>query len=169
FNDVAPPEHADYISTRLVLGNIYYETGYLNKAEDAFTQVLLITDSLQEISNPVTLSDRLSATFGMAMIYINTDRYEEADVLLQKLQAYCEKNPATNLELYATVMEAAAQLYGKTGSYQKAEELHNNAIITLRRARGGPNATWASFLSNLGSLYTDMKEYKKADSVLQKA
>lgn len=169
FSDVAPSNNPDYLSTRLVLGNIYYEIGRYNEADFHFTKVISITDSLQVISNPITLSDRLAASLGLSMIYINTGHYVEADTLIQQLWVYCENNPSSNQELCATVIEAGAQLYGKTKNYQKAEELHIRAIEAMQQARGYQYPKLAVLLGNFGSLYTDMQQYKKADSILHEA
>lgn len=173
------PEHISlikvpvYVRAMVLLGNIYGETRSFTEAEPYFAEITPLIDSLVLISDPSLINNVLSATIGLATVYINTDgsteRYHQADMLLQKVWKYSEKDPAAYLGVLVSVMETSAQLHEQTGNSQKAEESYLNALRIVREAKGEDNIETASLMGELGRVYTITQQYGKADSLLQES
>lgn len=173
------PEHISlikvpvYVRAMVLLGNIYGGTGYPSEAEPYFAKITPLIDSLALISDQSQIQNVLSATIGLAAVYINTDgsteRYHQADMLLQKVWKYCEKDIPSNLEFLVSVIRTSAQLHEQTSNYQKAEVSYLNALRILREAKGEDNIATASLMGELGRIYTITQQYGKSDSLLQES
>lgn len=127
----------------------YYRKGVL------YTKLNLLQKAKSEYLEAIQIGQHLKAYLNLAEINILEKNYEEAIKLLN-----------TVLTQYGDIMvaeERLAEVYKKTGDIDKALEIFNSIVEKLE---GKPKAL---ILKQIGLLYVDKKDFKKARDAFLKA
>jgi CHAT domain-containing protein/Tfp pilus assembly protein PilF len=140
--------------------------GRYGPAEKSFRKLLA---SLPEDGTPDQMALRASVLNNLAMLYLHTGDYEQADDCARKSaqlwkQALGEKHPR-----YALSLNNRAELYRALGDNKRALPLYQEAAAIWRETLGEEHPYFANCQNNLGLLYLDHENYEQAERFLRRA
>lgn len=120
----------------------------------------------------VSLGDHDAATLAtldsLAVVYIKTDKYGEAEeVLLEALEGW-RASPSGSLGEFGT-MTNLANLYRRQQQFDKAEALHGQVLIEKRRLFGDQDVRTLNSINNLACAHMYAKSYTDAKPLFEEA
>jgi tetratricopeptide (TPR) repeat protein len=105
-----------------------------------------------------------------AGIYLwNRGRFDQAQPLLQRALAICEKVLGPEHPETASTLNNLAWLYGNQGKYEQAEPLYLRALAILEKTLGPEHPWTAVTLCDLADLYRNQGKYEQAEPLFQRA
>ncbi len=107
--------------------------------------------------------------FTLAKLYVNTGKYEKAELLLLEVKQLQEKVVGMDHPDYAMSCNKLANLYTKMGQYEKAEPLYLEAKQIREKALSKDHPDYAQSCNNLAIFYNDMGQYEKSELLYQEA
>ena len=165
FSDLYGVNHYSYASTLLNIGNIYFTTQDLNKAENYYREALVILRKLSKTEN--VDSYLATVTNNIGLVLEEAGNYEEALPYYDEAIRFREK---TDQESVTLVLRNKADCLGKMGLRDEAEQLFLEVIQLQTRQFGEKHfalgLTWLSygfFLSQQSEQFSSaMKAYSTA-------
>ena len=107
------------------------------------------------------------AKANLAILYMATNKYEDAEQQLKQALAIYEKEPGDDLAV-AKTSESLASVFAVKREYAKAEQLYRRAISIKENKLGAKHPEFLSSLSQLADLFLRQRDYKNAEPVLQR-
>ena len=96
-------------------------------------------------------------------------RYAEAETLLQRALAICEKALGPDHPITATSLNNLALLYDDQGRRGEAEPLYQRALAIFEKAPGSDHPHTATTLNDMALLYKRQGRYVEAEPLYQRA
>ena len=101
------------------LASLYYASGRYDEAQPLYERSIEIRKQVFSYTYP----ELAEASTFLAAIYIQKEKFEEAEILLSEAYASKLKQYGPDNPLMLTVMEKLRELYHKTGKKDEAEEI----------------------------------------------
>ena len=156
FGEISP----DYATSLNNLAMAWQDLEQYAKAEPALIQSMEIRKKTLGINHP----DYAASLNNLAGLYILTGQYNKAEPLMIEAKEIWRKIFGENHPTYALGLNNVAAFYRKSQQqYSKAEALYLEAIRLRKKLLGDAHPLCSDSENDLGLLYTDMKEYKKAE------
>lgn len=161
-----PEKNSVWIAASLAfLGEAYYSWGRLPQAYDAYLHALRL---FNEFPNSYDYLKGVCKSY-LGEIDIFYCRFAEAEENLKSAMLYF-KSAGKEYELdVATLIKDLSMLYQSIGDIEKARALNQKALDIYLKDEGSNNADLVMLLTGLGSIYTMLEEYERADSLLTRA
>lgn len=170
FSEYPPVEQASPNIQRLIaetadkISYLLYYLGRYSEAVDYCRQALSLYRSLSG-ENDYSV---LAACNNLALLYLRSGLYAEAEPLLQKTLSILERR-SDYVSAMATVLNNLAELYRAQGKYPKAEPLYQKSLAIREQALGKNHPDVAASLNNLAGLYYVQGNYAKAEPLYRKS
>src|SRR5579862_6352125 len=146
------------------LGGLLLVEGSLNAAESNYKKAVVLLAS-HAGSDDVRTAKALG---GMGRVYAEWGRYEESDKLLRQARAIAEKGaPKTDAALIA-ILDSEAALLCQAHKFAEAEKCWLRALKIAGEDYGNSGLGYSALLLHLGQLYTAIRDYPAAESVLKR-
>ncbi len=131
-----------------------------DKARTYYNKALQLSKKL----NNKALANRLQNNIGLTYSWQN--KHGEARSMFEKaLKGYKELKKRSG---ESKALNNIGDTYESEGDYKKALEFYNKSLAIEREIKGSPRGM-ATTLSNVGSVHVKLKNYDKAEEVLQEA
>ncbi|MHC4109499.1 MAG: tetratricopeptide repeat protein [Planctomycetota bacterium] len=151
-------------SIRETLGRTYRRLGEIKSAEPHLERAFAIHKEELGEQHPETLY----AMSNLAVLYIDQDRYEEAErlfsVALKNLRIVAGEEDRSTISCTNNL----ATVYSKLGRHAEAEALYNRVLEVSRRVLGAEHLETLAAMNNLASLYEKQGQHKKAEELYVK-
>ena len=106
----------------------------------------------------------------LAGTYRQQGRFSESRALFEESLASSEGARERDHRLHSSIQSDYALLYYDLGDYDRAEQLHEQALATLQRQSGGIDTPAMSFvILRLGSVYVGQQRYAEAEQAFRRA
>jgi CHAT domain-containing protein/Tfp pilus assembly protein PilF len=105
----------------------------------------------------------------LALLYLQQDRYADAEPLLKRALAVREKALGPDHPTVAPELNNLAKLYDDQNRYADAELLYKRALAIHEKWRGPEHPRFANSLNNLAVLYTHQSRYSDAEPLFKRA
>jgi SOS-response transcriptional repressor LexA len=106
---------------------------------------------------------------GLALLYTNQGKYEEAKHLFKQALAISEKAHGAEHPDIAASLNGLALLYTNQGKYEEAEQLYKRALAIREKTLGVEHPDVAATLNNLAVLYEGEGRYTEAEHLYERA
>ena len=120
-------------------------------------------------ASPTAQLAHLYTLLQLSGLYQQSDRYQEASVLMERVLSMMEKLVGPDHPNVATQLEVVASTYALLRRYTEAETLRKRAIAINERAYGREHANVALSLQGLGHLYRLQDRNEEALPLLLRA
>ena len=146
------------------LANIRFLEGRLDEAEQLFKRGLELREPLGD--DDEFLDDALE---GLANLFEAQGRYEEADVLMERVLAEYEFGGNVYPHGYIGVVDHSAAVKAKLGKMDDAERLLVEALSVAEAHFGKSDPHVADAMQGLAAVYFGRREMEKANALYEKA
>jgi CHAT domain-containing protein len=109
--------------------------------------------------------DYLGALQYLATLYLETEKYVEAEALYLKISKFQKELKGTDNVFYIQCMGQLGYCYYGMGRYEMAEERYLKALKIARSILENRAPTYSSLLNNLGLLYNTTGRYEEAEQL----
>lgn len=140
------------------LGLFYFDSGQLEEAEKIFNEGL---DALGD-HNGDNLADRALLNYGLAMVYGDLEKLEEAEIQFLKAKAQMREAYGENHYGYGTFLNDYAYFFESVGRYGEALELYLQAEKIEKVNVGERDPNVVRMQRNLARMYALIKSPAKA-------
>ncbi|WP_353930154.1 CHAT domain-containing protein [Okeanomitos corallinicola TIOX110] len=140
----------------LSLGNTAFSQRKNQEAQKYYQQVINTTDSPDL---------KLKVQLNQLQIFINTEEWQAAKVLIDQIQPQIDKLPISRTSIYAQLK--LAQGLQKLGEKQTAAKILSIAIQAAKKIDDQKSESYA--LGYLGKLYEDNKQWHEAQKLTEQA
>ncbi len=147
------------------IGNLYYRTDQLKKAESLYLEAKQIRE---KILGKYDLDYALSCN-KLGGVYLDIGDYQKAESLYIEVRSIREKVLGKENSDYASSCNNLAGLYGAIYQYEKAEQLYIEAMQIYKKLPGKNDRDYAASCDNLASIYMDRGKYEKAEPLFLEA
>ena len=162
-----PTDRAQLLGT---LAQIELGLGRRDAAEQSMKQALgLHEEAARTGASPTAQVAHLYTLLQLSGLYQQSDRYQEASVLMERVLSMMEKLVGPDHPNVATQLEVVASTYALLRRYTEAETLRKRAIAINERAYGREHANVALSLQGLGHLYRLQDRNEEALPLLLRA
>jgi len=148
------PDHPDVANVLLCLAGIREETGDLAAAESLGRRAADILEGMERTDDGGSDVPRLRVQVlgALAGALRNQGRYGEAEPLLRRALALCERDLGADDLQTAALLNDLGMLHKYQGRYDEAELLYRRALDVVDAAVGPDDLEAASLYHNLGGL-----------------
>jgi tetratricopeptide (TPR) repeat protein len=147
------------------LGRAQRQLGHLPDAEAALLRASQVLDRLLPESDP----QRINAKIEIASLWIDREKFGEAEPMLQSALELEPKLPRPATGWRSSVLAYLALAYREQGRYAEAERLSLEAVKLEEAAGSERVAPLGQRLTELASIYRRENRYAEAESALLKA
>jgi CHAT domain-containing protein/tetratricopeptide (TPR) repeat protein len=152
----------EYYSISLYnLASVYRQAGHYAKAGTVADELLVTDKKLYGDNSPEFASSALN----IADVYIEIDRFKDAEHLLTSTLRRQQKNTVT----YGLLLNKLGDLYTYTSQFSKAEEVLQKATDILFLHAGEDSPEYITAAINLGVLYMRKGKYPEAEEIFDVA
>ncbi|NJL14486.1 MAG: tetratricopeptide repeat protein, partial [Microscillaceae bacterium] len=157
--EMHPKDYAKLLNNQ---GLTYYNLAQLPKAEENWSEILLIYEKLYGKEH----LDYVGTLSNLGVLCLDRGQYLQAEKYFKEALPIREKLAGKDHVDYAATMTHLGNLYRPWGQYAEAEACYQKAIEILRAKK---DRFYAFSLLNLATLYTQLEQYDKAKPLLQEA
>ncbi|MDH5474116.1 MAG: tetratricopeptide repeat protein [Cyclobacteriaceae bacterium] len=157
-------EHERYASTLRKQALVDRQLHNYEKAEEYYKRAVEITT---KADNTSLLS--LQCSNGLAVLYKELGRYNEADDLFTSTVSTAKKIAQGNSNFYALVLNNQAALKEIKGEHFQARNLLQESLGVSESSGKTTSNTYLGTLENLSAIYIELGEYENARSILEKS
>lgn len=143
-----------------LMGRVFHETGDYHSSEEMFLLSLRVRDSLGRIDDYYALTLN-----NLAMLYMSTEKYSEADSVLDKAVKIYEEMGATNSLQMAAVLRNKSSVAASTGKFEDAEHYRLRALHIYEQTIGPHTIPVLRVLESLLDLYTKTNREQEAVAI----
>lgn len=133
----------------------------LRQYEEAMTLAVETADLQRHYLSEIH-TDHILTLENIAIMYINTEKYEEALERYQKILFLLDQNPRANLQYRGRILNGLAICQDYLSRFLEAEQTFTLALKELRENRGEGHPETLSALNNYSNLLLDMGRYNQA-------
>lgn len=152
--------HPDYALAQNNLANLWQQLKQYKKAESAYIESAEIRKNTLGATHP----DYAASLNNIATLYADQGLFKQAEPYLHSAVEIWKKALGVNSMAYATGLNNLAAFYRKTGTkYSEAEAFYLEALRLRKLILGPSHPYYAETENDLGLLYMQMKEFKKAE------
>jgi CHAT domain-containing protein/Tfp pilus assembly protein PilF len=142
------------------LGELYYHTGQLDRAEASFQRALAIPD----------YADSVPAQLGnLGMVYVSMGLYDRAEAAYTRALPQAEKVLGAGHLSVAILCAGLGNTYQAEGALAKAEPLYRRALAIHEQLFGKEHVNTAPPCNNLAQLELLMGRYDEAEALFRRA
>jgi len=141
------------------------------KKEEIEQQIKHLDEDYDNIHHKVEIEYRLNLYKDKIEEYLNIDIYKycKTPVNNEKILTPIDKKAENYLLIAARDLSYFGGLYGKTGNFDKALELHHKALDIREKILAEEHLNIATSYDGIGSAYYSQGDYSKALEFIQKA
>lgn len=132
-------------------------------AEEHYQKALLIT-----ASNTTSTLLHLRTLNGLAVLYQEVGKYNQADSLFEIVRTGVKNLPQEHNGFYALMLNNQAALKEIKGEHFSAKSLLKQSL-TLNESSDNRGDTYLATLENLSTIHIELGEYEQAESILEKS
>lgn len=152
------PESVDHLETMNTLGNIYFYTGRLKKADSVYSIVIEQAEKKYGKDLPV-----YNFSFnGKAITAISLEQYDKAITILDQIRLSDEKKGNIHSSSYAATLNNIAQAYNKIGKQDSAEYFFLRSLKINEEIFGKENSEYKKVCFSLANFYWETSRSQDA-------
>ena len=150
--------------THTEMGGLALVGGLLPTAETEYKKAIALLKHDGQSENP----ELAKALAGLGRVYGEWGRYGQATALLRRARAIAEKSLPANSPALVSLMDSEASLLTDAGRFAEAERCWLEALKISEQAYGSEGIMYSAILLHLGQLYSEIKDYKSAEKMLER-
>ena len=153
-----------YASTLRKQGQIERQLNNHEQSEEYYKEALRVASSV----NPGSMLS-LQCANGLAVLYKEIGRYQEADSIYEKTVEQAKDLENSQLGFYALLLNNQATLKEIKGEHLEARNLLNASLRVNEQINNKSSNTYIGALENLSAIYIELGQYNQAKEVLTEA
>ena len=110
---------------------------------------------------------RARAMSALGRLYVESARYDEASRLLRQARVLAENAMPAACSTLMQILDSQASLLSETGRLAEAEKAWLGALTIAQNTFGENGLAYSALLLHLGQLYTELHEYRSAETILK--
>lgn len=158
--------HPERAMTLAELARVRQHQGEYQEAESLYGQAIALLEGVSGKENQLRLALSLH---GLALFYTAMNRFQEAEVLFQRVLLIFAQQGDPDRHLLATALNDLAACYYNQGHYTQAEPLLLQALDLCEHLLSPHHADIGALLHNLGTFYVHLQRYPEAERFYQRS
>ena len=154
----------EYVSTLLLLANLEYRLGELEKAEESTREALELKHEIYGPNHPETASVMNT----LAIIYEGMDDYDSSIKLMREVIEIRRQQPEPGSNLAANLNNLAIMLQ-RQGELEESDQHFSEAVNVVKEVWGENHPYMAFTLNGYAGLQQSRGEYDSAETTLKRA